>query len=205
MNLLHDISGEVIQGALTTPAQAETHSHPITEEPPVIGAYPNSPVRNDFAMPPWEVMDKMPQIGRQQESMCQPQGQQLGSTSLAAEGTSPSSVIVEASESSEQLAEDGASDIDADGDADIDPAPAAIGTNTGVSGPVEPSPLVAPAITAVPQAFNTHAPPAINASAGSSMTVDGRLTSLDEALVNLWVRVPLPISALFAVLIIYEN
>ena len=205
-NLLHDISGEVIQGALTTPAQAETHSHPITEEPPVIGAYPNSPVRNDFVMPPWEVVDKMPQIGRQQqESLCQPQGQQLEGSSLTAEGTSPSSVIVEASESSEQLAEDVASDIDADGDADIDPAPAAIGTSTGVSGPVEPSPLVAPVITAVPQVFNTHAPPTISASAASTMTVDGRLTSLDEALVNLWVRVPLPICALFAVLIIYEN
>jgi len=202
-NLLHDIPGEIIQDALTAPPQTETRSHPIAEEPPVVGAYPNSPVRNDFVLPPWEVVDKLPQIGRQQqESLCQHQGQQLGSASLVAEGTSPSSVIVEASESSEQLVEDVASDIDADGDADIDPAPAAIGTNTGVSAPVEPGPLVAPAITAVSQPFNTHAPPAISAGAAS---VDGRLTSLDEALVNLWVRVPLPIRAFFAVLIIYKN
>ena len=207
-NLLHDIPGEVIQEALTAPAQTETHSHPIAEEPPVVGAYPNSPVRNDFIMPPWEVVDKFPQMGRQQqESVCQPQGQQLGSTSLSAEGTSPSSVIVEASESSEQLVEDVASDVDADGDVDIDPTPAAIGTNTGAPAPVEPGRLVAPAITAVPQPFNTHAPPAISAGAASSssMSIDGRLTSLDEALVNLWVRVPLPISALFAVFIIYKN
>ena len=205
-NLLHDIPGEVIQDALTTPAQAEAHSHPIAQEPPVVGAYPNSPVRSEFVMPPWGVVDKFPQMGRQQqESMCQPQGQQLGSTSLAAQGTSPSSVIVEASESSEQLVEDVASDVDADGDADIDPTPAAIGTNTGVSAPVQQGSLIAPTITAVPQPFNTHAPPAVSAGATSSMSVDGRLTSLDEALVNLWVRVPLPTSALFAVLITYKN
>jgi hypothetical protein len=205
-NLLHDIPGEVIQEALTAPPQTGTRSHPIAEEPPVVGAYPTSPVRSDFVMPPWEVVDKFPQMGRQQQgSLSQSQGQQLGSTSLAAEGTSLSSVIVEASEGSEQLVEDVASDVDADGDADIDPTPAATGTNTGVSPPVEPGPLVAPAITAVPQPFNTHPPPAISAGATSRMSVDGRLTSLDEALVNLWVRVPLPIIAMFAVLIIYKN
>lgn len=202
-NLLHDIPGEVIQGALTAPAQTEAHSHSIAEEPPVVGAYPNSPVRSDFVMSPWEVMDKFPHIG--QQAMCQPPTRQLGGGSLTAEGTSPSSVIVEASESSEQLVEDVASDVDADGDADVDPAPAAMGTNSGVSAPVEPGPLVAPAIMDVPQPFNTHAPPAISAGAASSMTIDGRLTSLDDALVNLWVRVPLPIGAFFAVLIIYKK
>jgi hypothetical protein len=33
-----------------------------------------------------------------------------------------------------------------------------------------------------------HTPAGMSASAASGMTIDARLTSLDEALVNLWVR-----------------
>jgi hypothetical protein len=199
-NLLHNVSDVVIEHAFVAAAHTEPHIHPSAEEPPIVGAYPGSPVRSNVVVSPWEIVDELPQLGRQRQ-LCQSQGQQLGNPSSAVEGTSPSSVIVEASESSEQLAEDVASDVDADGEADVDPTPAVTGTNTGVSAPLEPGPLVAPAVTVVPQPFSTHAPAGTSANAASGVTIDARLTSLDEALVNLWVR-DLPISPSSLVLIL---
>jgi hypothetical protein len=196
-NLLHD---GVIEEAFSAVAQTETPINASAEEPPIVGAYPGSPVRS-VVLSPWEVevVDELPQLGRlqQQDFLCQPQGQQLGNTSPGAERTSPSSIIVEASESSEQLAEDVASDIDADGEADVDPAPVTNAANTGVSAPLQPGPFLTPAVTVVPQPLNTHAPAGPSANAASGITIDARLTSLDEALVNLWVRAACPILVLY--------
>jgi hypothetical protein len=198
-NLLHDVPEGVIEDAFSAVAQTETPMNASAEEPPIVGAYPGSPVRS-VILSPWEVevVDDLPQLGRlqQQDSLCQPQGQQLGNTSPAAERPSPSSIIVEASESSERLAEDVASDVDADGEADVDPAPVTNGPNTGVSAPLQPGPFLTPAVTVVPQPLNTHVPAGPSANAPSGMTIDARLTSLDEALVNLWVRAACPISVL---------
>jgi hypothetical protein len=185
-NLLHDDPDGVIEEAFAAAAQTETQINMSAEEPPIVGAYPGSPVRS-VVLSPWEVVDELPQLGRQQESLCQPQGQQLGNPSPAPEGTSPSSIIVEASESSEQLVEDVASDVDADGEVDLDTTPATSGASAGLSAPLDAGPLVPPAVTVVPQPLNTHAPAGTGASAASGMTIDARLTSLDEALVNLWV------------------
>lgn len=185
-NLLRDVPDGVTEEAFVAAAQTEAQINPTAEEPPIVGAYPGSPVRS-VVLSPWEIVDELPRLGRQQESLCQPQGQQLGNPSPAPEGTSPSSIIVEASESSEQLVEDVASDVDADGEADIDPATATSGPSTGLSAPLEAGPLVPPAVTVVPQPLNTHAPAGPAVSATSGMTIDARLTSLDEALVNLWV------------------
>ena len=181
-NLLHDVPEVVIEQAFASVAQTETHINPNGGDPSIVGAYPGSPVRS-AVVSPWEDVEESPQ---QQQELCHPQGQ-LENASPATEGTAPSSVIVEASESSEQLAEDVASDIDADGEADIDPIPTT-STSTGPSAPLEPGPLLRPAVTSVLQPLNMHAPAGASANAASGMTIDARLTSLDKALVNLWVR-----------------
>ncbi|KAH9987613.1 hypothetical protein BJV74DRAFT_796462 [Russula compacta] len=179
-NLLHDVPEVVIEQAFASVAQTETHINPNAGDPSIVGAYPGSPVRSAIVSP-WEDVEESPQ---QQQELCHPQGQ-LENASPATEGTAPSSVIVEASESSEQLAEDVASDIDADGEADIDPIPTT-STNTGPSAPLEPGPLLTPAVTSVPQPLNMHAVAGASANTTSGMTIDARLTSLDKALVNLW-------------------
>jgi hypothetical protein len=185
-NLLHDVSEEVIEGALTT-------AHP--EEPPVIGAYPGSPIRS-AVVSPWvgsddveeelqcdlvahEVVLEQPQPSSNPEPL---PPREMENIFIAAQGTPGSSVIAQASECAEHLAEDAASDIDADGDADVDPTPSAV-----VSTSFEPAPLVVSAPVAGPSSTDAGAPGAIT---GSGMTIDARLSSLDEALVNLWVRFP---------------
>ena len=186
-NSLHHVSEAVIiDEAFASVTQTETHVNANAEEPSVVGAYPGSPVRSAIVSP-WEDAEEIPQLETRQQQECpsQPQGQ-LGSAAPAAEDrTGPSSVIVEASEGSEKFAEDVASDVDADGEADVDPTPTA-GAITTAPVPLEPVlPLVVPAVHAVPQSFN--APPDVSAGAAPGTTIDARLTSLDKALVNLWV------------------
>jgi hypothetical protein len=185
-NALHHVPEVAIEEAFASVAQTEAHVNANVEEPLVVGAYPGSPVRS-VIVSPWEDAAEMPHPGprQQQESISQPQGQPDSAAPAAGERTGPSSVIVEASESSEKLAEDVASDVDADGEADVDPTPAAAVT---ASAPVprEPAPLVMPASNVFPQQF--PAPAGVSANAGPGTTIDSRLTSLDKALVNLWVR-----------------
>ena len=183
-NSLHHVPNGVIQQAFGSVAQTEAHVNANPEEPLVVGAYPGSPIRS-VIVSPWEEAEEMPHPGprQQHESMSQPQGQ-LGSAALVAEErTAPSSVIVEASEGSEKLAEDVASDIDADGEADVDPAPPAAVVTGAVPVPLQPAPLVTSATKAIPLF-----PAPAGANAGGGTTIDARLTSLDKALVNLWVR-----------------
>jgi hypothetical protein len=81
-----------------------------------------------------------------------------------------------------------AMDVDADGEADVHsrvPSPTA-DPITSASAPLEPGLLIAPGVSAVPQPLN--APADVSASAAPGTTIDARLTSLDKALVNLWVR-----------------
>jgi len=186
VNALHHVPEAVIEEALASVAQNESHVHANAEEPLVVGAYPGSPVRNAFVSP-WEDAEHIPHPGprQQQETMSQPQGQLGSAVPAAEEGTGPSSVIVEASEGSEKLAEDVASDVDADGEADVDPTPPA-GIVTTASAPLEPGLMVMSATNAVPQPFTV--PAGVSASAAPGTTIDARLTSLDKALVNLWVR-----------------
>jgi hypothetical protein len=193
-NALHHVPEAVIEEALASVAQAETHVNVNAEGPSVIGAYPGSPVRSAIVSP-WEDAEEIPQLQprQEQESPPLPQGQLESAAPAAEDGTGPSSVIVEASECSEKFAEDVASDVDADGEADVDPTPAA-GAITAASAPLEPGPLVISAINAVPQPFN--APADVSAGAAPGSTADARLSSLDKALVNLWVR-NLPESFLF--------
>ena len=78
-----------------------------------------------------------------------------------------------------------AMDVDA---ADVHPrvpSPAA-GPITTTSAPLELGLLVAPGVSAAPQPLN--APAEVSASAAPGTTINARLTSLDKALVNLWVR-----------------
>jgi hypothetical protein len=177
---LHHVPEAVIEEALASVAQTETHVNVNAEEPSVVGAYPGSPVRSAIVSP-WEDAEEIPQLEprQEQESPSQLQGQLESAAPAAEEGTGPSSVIVEASEGSEKFADD------ADGEADVDPTPAA-GVITAASAPLEPGPLVISAIKAVPQPFN--APADISAGAAPGSTTDARLSSLDKALVNLWVR-----------------
>jgi hypothetical protein len=78
-----------------------------------------------------------------------------------------------------------AMDIDADDEADVHLSPT-VGPITTASAPLEPGLLVAPGVSAVPQPLN--APADVSASAAPGTTIDARLTSLDKAFVNLWVR-----------------
>jgi hypothetical protein len=179
-NALHHVPEAVIEEALASVAQTESHVNANAEEPSVVGAYPGSPVRSAIVSP-WDDGEEMPQLEPRREA--QPQGQL---ESAAIEGTGPSSVIVEASEGSEKFAEDVASDVDADGEADVDPTPnAGAITAAPVPAPLSPSgPLLVPTI-AVPQPFNASADVSAGVAPGS--TIDARLSSLDKALVNLWV------------------
>jgi hypothetical protein len=193
-NLLPDNPDGVVEEAFAAAAQTEARINASAEELPIVRAYPGSPVRS-VVLFPWEVVDELPQLGQRQESLCQSQGQQLGNPSPAPEGTSPSSIIVEAPESSEQLAEDVASDVDADGEADLDPAPAASGSSIGLSAPLVAGLLAPPVVTVVPrpQPLKAHTPARTGASAASGMTIDARLISPDEALVDLWVCTACPL------------
>ena len=166
-NLLHDVPEEVIEEALRTDA--------VPEEPPIIGAYPGSPSRSGGAVPPWcEELQCDLGVGQVNEPI------QPSRATLAAEGTPASSIIAQASECAAE--DDGVSDIDADGDADVD-----VDTAVEPAAPLvvsAPAPVPAPVPVAGPSTKDT-APGAIT---GSGMAIDARVTSLDEALVNLWVR-----------------
>ena len=196
-NLLHDVPEGVIKEALRT----EAHVNPVPEEPPIIGAYPGSPIRS-AVVSPWADSEDAEEelqcdfvsneVVLEQQQQQQQQQQQSSNQVLppretenvftAAEATPALSVIAQASECTEHFADDGASDLDADGDADVDPTPSAA---AGVSTSFEPAPLVVTAPVAGPSSTDPSAPGAIT---GSGMTIDARLSSLDEALVNLWVR-----------------
>ena len=185
VNTMQHVPEAVIEEALVSVAQMETHVNANTEEPLVVGAYPGSPVRS-VIVSPWDDAEEIPQPGPRQlsGSMSQTQGQLERAVPVAEERTAPSSLVVEASEGSEKLADDVASDVDADGEADIDPTPA--GAVPAAPAPLDPGSLVMSASNAVPQPFN--APAGVSASAAPGTTIDARLTSLDKALVNLWVR-----------------
>lgn len=196
-NALHHVPEAVIEEAFASVAQTKTNA----EEPSVIGAYPGSPVRSAIVSP-WDEAEEIPQFEprREQEALSRPQGQLESAAPAAEEGAGPSSVMVEASEGSEKFAEDVASDVDADGEADVDPTPNA-GAITVVSAPAPLSPagpLLVPTI-AVSQPFN--APADVGAGVASGTTIDARLSSLDKALVNLWVR-NLPKCVFLSVLIL---
>ena len=186
-NALHHVPDAVIEDAFVSVAQTEAHVNANAEEPLVVGAYPGSPVRSAIVSP-WEDTEEIPHPGPrpQHQSMSQPHGQLDCGAPAAEERTAPSSVIVEASEGSEKLAEDVASDVDADGEADVDPTPAAAAVSAPAPVPLERAPYVMPAVNVVPQLF--PAPAGVSTNAAASTTIDARLTSLDKALVNLWVR-----------------
>jgi hypothetical protein len=186
-NALHHVPNVVIDEAFASVAQTEAHVNANAEEPLVVGAYPGSPVRS-VIVSPWEDAEEIPHPGprQQQESMSQPHGQLASAAPAAEERTGPSSVIVEASDCSEKLAEDVASDVDADGEADVDPTPPAAAVTAPAPVPLERASLVMSAANAVPQLF--PAPAGVSANAAPGTTIDTRLTSLDKALVNLWVR-----------------
>ena len=184
-NALHHVANNVIEEAFASVAHTEAHVNASTEEPLVVGAYPGSPVRS-VIVSPWEDAEGIPHSGsrQQQESMTQQQGQLVSAAPTAEERTGPSSVIVEASEGSEKLAEDVASDVDADGEADVDHTPPTATVTAPAPIRLEPAPLIMSSGNAVHQPFP---PPAgVSANAGTT-TIDARLTSLDKALVNLWV------------------
>ena len=196
--LLHDVPEEVFEEALASVVRTDAH---VPEEPPIIGAYPGSPIRS-AVVSPWvgsEDVDEDPHCDlvpaeafmQQQSSNSELRLQRETPNSfIAAEETPASSVIAQASES--HLAEeDDASDIDADGEADVDHAPPA-----GVSTSFEPAPLVVSAVAdAGPSSTDANAPAGAGAITASGMTMDARLASLDEALVNLWVRFTLSVKA----------
>jgi hypothetical protein len=184
-NSLHHVPNAVIEDAFGSVSQTEAHVNANPEEPLVVGAYPGSPIRS-VIVSPWEEAEEIPHPGprQQHESMSQPQGQLDSAAPVAEERTAPSSVIVEASEGSEKLAEDVASDVDADGEADVDPTPPVAVVTGAVPVPHQPAPLVTSATNAVPL---FPAPAGISANAAPGTTIDARLTSLDKALVNLWV------------------
>jgi hypothetical protein len=184
-NALHHVPNVVIDEAFASVAQTEAHVNASAEEPLVVGAYPGSPVRS-VIVSPWEDAEEIPHPGprQQQESMSQPHGQLASAAPAAEEKTGPSSVIVEASDCSEKLAEDVASDVDADGEADVDPTPPAAAVTAPAPVPLERASLVMSAANAVPQLF--PAPAGVSANAAPGTTIDTRLTSLDKALVNLW-------------------
>ena len=190
-NALHNVPDAVIEEAFASVSQTEAHVHGNAEEPLVVGAYPGSPVRSAIVSP-WEDAEEIPHPGprQQQESMSQPQGQLDSAAPAAEERTAPSSVMVEASESSEKLAEDVASDADADGEVDVDPTSPAAAVTAPAPVPLEPAPLIISATNAVPQPFPVpgSAPAGVSVNAAPGTTIDARLTSLDKALVNLWVR-----------------
>lgn len=182
-NLLQDVHPDVIEEAFASVAQTDVQINPNPGEPLIIGAYPGSPIRN-AAVSPWVGSEDVEEEPHRElvPQPSQPQAE-LENPSPVTEGTAPSSVVAEASDSSEQYAEDVASDIDADGEADVEASPSTA-ADTGPSAALEPGALIASAGVAV-HPINTRDPP--GASAGTSMTIDARLTSLDEALVNLWV------------------
>jgi hypothetical protein len=185
-NLLQDVPADVIEEALASVAQTDTPINANTGERPIIGAYPGSPVRS-AAVSPWVVEENVEEEPRQELVPQPPQPQVvLEDPSPVAMGTAPSSIVAEASESSEQLVEDVASDIDADGEADVEASPSTA-ADPSVSAAPEPNAPVASAGVAV-QSINTRDPAGVSANANPNVTIDARLTSLDEALVNLWVR-----------------
>ncbi|KAI0246040.1 hypothetical protein BJV78DRAFT_1258274 [Lactifluus subvellereus] len=183
-NLLQDVPPGVIEEAFASVAQTDVQINPNPGEPPIIGAYPGSPIRN-VAVSPWvgsEDVEEEPRCGLvPQPSHLQVE---LENPSPVPQGTAPSSVVAEASEGSEQFAEDVASDIDADGEADVEASPSTA-ADTAASAALEPSALVASAGVAA-HPINTRDQAGVGANAGTSLTIDARLTSLDEALVNLW-------------------
>ena len=191
-NALHHVPDAVIEEALASVAQTEAHVNANAEEPLVVGAYPGSPVRS-VIVSPWEDAEEMRHPGprQQQESMPQPQRQLDSAAPAAEERTGPSSLVVEASESSEKLAEDVASDVDADGEADVDPTPPPVVVIAPAPVPLESAPLVMSAANVVPQQFPAPAPANVSTNAAPGTTIDARLTSLDKALVNLWVCIVL--------------
>ena len=216
-NLLHDVPEEVIEEALASVVQTDAvpedkdrqsrlrvadhiaappaFSAYAGVEPPIIGAYPGSPIRS-AVVSPWvdsEDVEDEPQFEFVPDGIVMEQHQsehesrlqrETDNISIAGERTPASSVIAQASESAEHFAEDAASDIDADGEADdVDTTPSA-----GVSTSFEPAPLAVSAAVAGPSSTDTRAPAGVGAINTSTMTIDARLASLDEALVNLWVR-----------------
>jgi hypothetical protein len=204
-NLLHDVPEEVIEEALRTDA-------PAPEEPPIIGAYPGSPIRS-VGVPPWlsHDVEEEPQCDLGIITSCNP-GPPPPRFIAATEGTPgpASSIIAQASECTTEhhLAEDDdASDIDADGDADIDvdvdTTPMSPSFESATPLPLDVSGL-APVAVAGPSTSTTNnnnnsntgtgAAPAPGAITGSGMAIDARVTSLDEALVNLWVRYSLSLT-----------
>ena len=172
-NLLHDVPEEVIEEALRTDA--------VPEEPPIIGAYPGSPSRNAVVSPWGGELQCDLGVHHQVNEGIQPS---RASLVAAAEGTPASSIIAQASECAAEDDDDAASDIDADGDADVDVEPAA---PLVVSAPAPvPAPVAGPSVSTSTK--DTAAAAAPGAITGSGMAIDARVTSLDEALVNLWVR-----------------
>jgi hypothetical protein len=185
-NALHHVPDAVLLDDFASVSQTEARVNANAEEPLVVGAYPGSPVRSAIVSP-WDDAEEIPHPGPRQlqQSMSQPQGQLDGAAPAAEGRTGPSSVIVEASEGSEKLAEDVASDVDADGEADVDPTPPAVIVVAPAPVPLEP--LAMSAANPVPQLFPAPAGVSANAAPGTT-SIDARLTSLDKALVNLWVR-----------------
>ncbi|KAI0260597.1 hypothetical protein BC834DRAFT_899924 [Gloeopeniophorella convolvens] len=177
---LQDVTDEVIGQVLASVAQSSASEieSAVAAEPSIIGAYPGSPVRS-AVVSPWADSEDMG------EDYChfavspprQRQPQEVGSAQ---------SSIVEVSEGAQQPIEDVASDVDADGEADDevpDLVPAVmpsymrepIQVEPEVSAPPAPVPVASQAAPAVP-----------SASSSTSGSLDVRLASLDEALVNLW-------------------
>jgi hypothetical protein len=202
-NLLHDVPEGVIEEALRT----EAH---VPAETPIIGAYPGSPIRS-AVVSPWcsdDVEEELQcdlvhdEVIMEQRS-CNPESLPPPRFISAAVGTPgpASSIIAQASECATEhhFAEDdddAASDIDADGDADVDVDPTPVSTTSAPASVPLDVPLLTSVAVAGPSTTTTTnnnntgtgAAPAPGAITGSGMAIDARVTSLDEALVNLWVR-----------------
>lgn len=190
-NALHHVPEAIIEEDFASVTQRESRVNANGEEPLVVGSYPVSPVCSAIVLN-WEDAEEVPQLEprQQHESQSRPQGQLQNATP---KGTGPSSIIVEASEGSKKSTEDSTSNVDADSKADVDLSPTAeatAGPITAASAPLDPGLLIVPGISAVPQPLN--APVEISASLSAALasgaTIDARLTLLDKALVDLWVR-----------------
>jgi hypothetical protein len=176
---------EVIEEALASVVRTEGH---VVPEPPIIGAYPGSPIRS-AVVSPWVGSEDVEEelqcelvptlMEQQQQSSNAELRSQMETDNVFIAAEEASSVIAQASECAEHVAEedDAASDIDADGEADVDP---------GVSTSFEPAP---PVVSAPADAGPSDTGAPAGAITASGMTIDARLASLDEALVNLWVRI----------------
>jgi pSer/pThr/pTyr-binding forkhead associated (FHA) protein len=200
-NLLHDVPEGVIEEALRT----EAH---VPAETPIIGAYPGSPIRS-AVVSPWcsdDVEEELQcdlvhdEVIMEQRS-CNPESLPPPRFISAVVGTPgpASSIIAQASECATEhhFAEDdddAASDIDADGDADVDVDPTPVSTTSAPASVPLDVPLLTSVAVAGPSTTTTTnnnntgtgAAPAPGAITGSGMAIDARVTSLDEALVNLW-------------------